>query len=188
MTPERFRQIEELAMRALQQDESRRANFLDHACSGDPELRREVESLLDSDQKAGDFLAEPAAKLVAERLTDGSGHASNRAGAAALPPNAAVGRYLIERELGSGGMGLVYAAFDPELGRTVAIKLVHPESWEGADASHGRARLLREAQAMAQLTHPNVAAIYDVGTFGDQVFIAMEYVKGNTLSAWLYSE
>ena len=188
MTPERFRQVEQLAMLVLQQDESERPEFLDKACLGDRELRRDVESLLASDEKAGDFLAEPAAQLVAERLTHDSRQARNGAGAAALPSPAAVGRYLVERELGSGGMGLVYAAYDPELGRKVAIKLVRPASSARMDPSQGRARLLREAQAMAQLTHPNVVAIHDVGTFGDQVFIAMEYVEGSTLTDWLSAE
>ena len=173
MTPERFRQVEQLAMLALEQNETERTGFLDKACLGDGELRREVESLLASDEEAGDFLAEPAAHIVADQLTD------------VLPSPAAVGRYLIERELGSGGMGLVYAARDPELGRKVAIKLVRPASSGPTDPSHGRARLLREAQALAQLTHPNVVAIHDVGTFGDQVFIAMEYVEGSTLTEWL---
>jgi TolB-like protein/tetratricopeptide (TPR) repeat protein len=172
MTPERFRQIEQLAMLALEQHQSSRTAFLDKACSGDGNLRQEVESLLASDEKVGDFLAEPAAQLVAARL----------------PSTAAVGRYVIERELGSGGMGLVYAAYDPELDRKVAIKLVRPVSSGGTDPSQGRTRLLREAQAMAQLTHPNVVAIHDVGTFGDQVFIAMEYVEGSTLADWLSAE
>jgi serine/threonine-protein kinase len=172
MTPERFRQVEQLAMLVLEQDEGARTDFLDKTCSGDGELREEVESLLASDEKAGDFLAEPAAQLVPERLAS----------------TAAVGRYIIERELGSGGMGLVYAAYDPELGRKVAIKLVRPASSARMDPSRGRARLLREAQAMAQVTHPNVVPIHDVGTFGDQVFIAMEYVEGSTLTQWLSAE
>ena len=164
MTPERFRQVEQLATLVLDQDQRERTEFLDRACSGDDDLRREVESLLASDAKVGNFLAEPAAQIVADRLT------------------APVGRYLLERELGSGGMGVVYAAYDPELGRKVAIKLVRPASG-GMDL--GKARLLREAQAMAQVTHPNVVAIHDVGTVEDQVFIAMEYIEGSTLGEWL---
>ena len=187
MTPERFRQVEELATLVLQQEESERTTFLDKACSEDHELRREVESLLASDEKAGNFLDEPAAQLVAERLTDDCEREPTEAGAAALPIRA-LGRYVVERELGSGGMGLVYAAYDPELGRKVALKLVRPRASGKMGPSEGRARLLREAQAMAQLTHPNVIAIHDVGTFGDQVFIAMEYVEGSTLSDWLAAE
>ncbi|HYX90084.1 MAG TPA: hypothetical protein VE782_00875, partial [Myxococcaceae bacterium] len=115
MTPERFRQIEQLALLTLQRPKSERSAFLDEKCAGNPELRREVESLLASDEKAGGFLDEPAARLLAERLPGILPPAPNPAGAAALSSISAVGRYLVQRELGSGGMGLVYAAFDPEL-------------------------------------------------------------------------
>src|SRR5439155_5865060 len=173
-----------LATLVLQQEESERTAFLDEACSEDRELRREVESLLASDEKAGNFLDEPAAQIVADGRTENSEPVSKEASAVPLPMKA-LGRYVVERELGSGGMGLVYAAYDPELGRKVALKLVRPRASGKMGPSEGRARLLREAQAMAQLTHPNVVAIHDVGTFGDQVFIAMEYVEGRTLSEWL---
>ena len=79
-------------------------------------------------------------------------------------------------------MGVVYAAYDPELDRKVAIKLLHPRAGDSSDL---RVRLLREAQAMARLTHPNVVSVYDVGTFKDDVFVAMEFVDGRTLRAWL---
>ena len=95
-----------------------------------------------------------------------------------------IGRYLITERLGAGGMGVVYAAYDPELDRKVAIKLLHAESWS-SDSTLGRARLLREAQAMARLSHPNVIAVFDVGTFRDQVFVAMELIDGHTLTDWL---
>jgi tetratricopeptide (TPR) repeat protein/predicted Ser/Thr protein kinase len=94
-------------------------------------------------------------------------------------PGTRVGRYLIEREIGAGGMGVVYAARDPELDRVVALKLVRGDSSAGTPT-----RLRREAQAMAQLVHPNVVAVYDVGAFEDRIFIAMEYVAGQTLARW----
>jgi tetratricopeptide (TPR) repeat protein/tRNA A-37 threonylcarbamoyl transferase component Bud32 len=97
-----------------------------------------------------------------------------------------VGRYVILDPLGSGGMGVVFAAYDPELNRRIAIKLLKPEI--GRDLSARRLRLLHEAQALAQLSHPNVIAVYDVGTFGDQVFLAMELVDGPTLRQWLGAE
>ena len=93
-----------------------------------------------------------------------------------------IGRYRVEGRLGAGAMGVVYAAVDERLGRRLAIKLLH-ESFAGDPT--GRARLLREAQAMAQLSHPNVVTLFDVGTYGDQVFIAMEFVQGLPLSEWL---
>jgi len=100
-------------------------------------------------------------------------------GPTAVPPR--VGRFLVIRTLGAGGMGVVAEAYDPELDRRVALKLLKSD--------HARldsqARLLREAQAMARLSHPNVVQVYDVGVVGDQVFIAMELVRGQTLGAWL---
>jgi len=89
-----------------------------------------------------------------------------------------IGRYIITGWLGSGGMGRVYAAYDPQLDRKVALKLLR--SGSGADAEKC-ARLVREAQAVAQLSHPNVVAVHDAGTVGDEVFVAMELVDGETL-------
>jgi serine/threonine protein kinase/tetratricopeptide (TPR) repeat protein len=91
-----------------------------------------------------------------------------------------VGRYVILDQLGEGGMGVVYKAYDPELDRSVALKLLQTE-----DAGILRDRLLREAQALARLSHPNVVAVHDVGSFGEQVFIAMEFIDGMNLRRWL---
>ncbi len=95
-----------------------------------------------------------------------------------------IGRYLVLTLLGKGGMGHVYAAYDPELDRKVAIKVLRPRANAAGDSSEGRGRMLREAQALAQLSHPNVVAVYDVGTVGNHIFLAMEFVDGNTLSYW----
>ena len=83
-----------------------------------------------------------------------------------LQPGDTLGRYVVLDRLGAGGMGVVYAAYDPELDRKVALKLLRPDA-DRALAAERRTRLLREAQAMARLSHPNVIAVYDVGTFGD---------------------
>jgi len=101
-----------------------------------------------------------------------------------LAPGTALGRYLILKPLGSGGMSVVFIAYDPELDRRVAIKLMRSQMWD----ADGRTRLLREAQAMARLTQPNVVTVYDVGTFGDQVFLAMELVDGVTVKRWLQKQ
>ncbi len=101
----------------------------------------------------------------------------------ALAKGTSIGRYTVLALVGRGGMGAVYSAYDPELDRRVALKLLHAEA-EGGDA-RAQARLLREAQVTAKLSHPNVVVIYETGTFGDSVFIAMEFVEGLTLSAWL---
>ena len=93
-------------------------------------------------------------------------------------------RYLLLDELGRGGMGVVYAAFDPELDRKVALKLVRPGSGDPARAA---ARLLAEAQALAKLSHPNVVTVYEARALGGRVFLAMELVPGRSLREWLHS-
>ena len=98
-----------------------------------------------------------------------------------LPPGTTIGRYVILGLIGAGGMGRVYAAYDPDLDRRVALKLVRPAS-RSRDAPK---RLLREAQAMAQLTHPHVVSVYDVGTHRRQIFLAMEFVEGGSLRDWM---
>ncbi|HYV49015.1 MAG TPA: serine/threonine-protein kinase [Myxococcaceae bacterium] len=95
-------------------------------------------------------------------------------------------RFLILGELGRGGMGVVYAAFDPQLDRKVALKLLRPD----ASASHvepaeQRRRLLKEAQALARLSHPHVVRVYEAREVGDEVFVVMELVEGQTLGEWL---
>ncbi|MEM9453272.1 MAG: tetratricopeptide repeat protein [Myxococcota bacterium] len=84
-------------------------------------------------------------------------------------------------KLGAGAMGVVYAAYDPELDRKVALKVLRP----GVAGDRGRARLMREAQALGKLAHPHVVAIHDVGVVGAQLWLAMELVEGQTLRAWL---
>ncbi|PCC73294.1 Serine/threonine protein kinase [Nannocystis exedens] len=94
-----------------------------------------------------------------------------------------IGRFVILREVGRGAMGVVYAGYDEELDRRVALKLVQSSGHD--DPSFGRAQLLREAQALARLAHPNVVAVHEAGEFAGAVFIAMEYVDGVDLQRWL---
>jgi serine/threonine protein kinase/tetratricopeptide (TPR) repeat protein len=96
-----------------------------------------------------------------------------------------VGRYVVLERLGVGGMGEVYAAYDPELDRKIAIKLLLPGQGDSLGTSSGHGRLLREAQAMAKLHHPNVVAVHDVGTYDVRVFVAMEFVDGGNLADWI---
>ena len=103
-----------------------------------------------------------------------------------VPAGGRIGRFVVLRELGRGAMGVVFAAYDEELDRKVAIKLLH--AGHGAEASLGRTMLVREAQAMAKLAHPNVVAVHEVGLFEGAVFVAMEYVAGGDLQAWLAAE
>jgi serine/threonine protein kinase len=86
--------------------------------------------------------------------------------------------------LGAGGMGEVYTAYDPALDRRVALKVIKPYADKGS-LSGARGALLAEAQALAKLAHPNIVAVYDVGTIDDDVYMAMEHVEGITLNAWM---
>jgi formylglycine-generating enzyme required for sulfatase activity len=95
-----------------------------------------------------------------------------------------VGRYLVLERLGAGAMGVAYAAYDPKLDRKIALKLLRPQEGRG-DQARRTARLEREAQAIAKLSHPNVVGIFDVGVHQGQVFLAMEYLGGGTLRDWL---
>jgi predicted Ser/Thr protein kinase len=90
-----------------------------------------------------------------------------------------LGRYRLERELGAGGMGVVHAAFDPDLERRVALKVLRSEGGEA------RQRLLREARALARLTHPNVVTVHEVGSATGRDYVAMELIEGETLADWL---
>ncbi|HEY0138891.1 MAG TPA: protein kinase, partial [Nannocystis sp.] len=98
---------------------------------------------------------------------------------------ARIGRYLVIGPLGEGGMGLVFAAYDPQLDRKVAIKLVRPAYTESS-GGEAQARLVREAQALARLRHPNIVTVYEVGAFGEEVYVAMEFVDGVTLRTWQF--
>jgi tetratricopeptide (TPR) repeat protein/RIO-like serine/threonine protein kinase len=95
-----------------------------------------------------------------------------------------LGRYVVLDRLGEGGMGTVYAAYDPELDRKVALKILRTVAGDGAAFVERRQRLQLEAKSLARLTHPNVVAVHDVGSVGGQIFVAMELIEGRTLRAW----
>lgn len=119
----------------------------------------------------------PLADWTATVSEGGHGERSAEAG---LEPADRIGRFAILRVLGQGGMGRVLVGYDEDLDRKLAIKLLRwPDQHD-----HARARLMREAQALARLSHPNVVQVHETGTHGDAVFIAMELVDGQTLSAW----
>ena len=101
-----------------------------------------------------------------------------RVGGALFGPSVGLGRFRVLERLGGGGMGIVYAAYDPELDRGVALKTVHVPRI-------GREIALAEAKALARLAHPNVVPVFDVGADGEHVYIVMELVRGETLGAWV---
>ncbi|MCG8463104.1 MAG: serine/threonine-protein kinase [Holophagales bacterium] len=121
----------------------------------------------------------PGSDLPADRWGSGSSE-----GAELLDPlrrGSIVGRYVVLELLGSGGLGVVYSAYDPILDRKIAVKLLRPSSREKGS----QRRLRREAQALAKLNHPNVVTVFDVGEMDDRVFLAMELVEGEHLGLWL---
>ena len=156
MTPEQWRRVEELYHSVLQRQPDDRASLLAQA---DPELRREVESLL---LQAGSLLERPAWELFEPQT------------------GTRLGPYEIQSKLGAGGMGEVYRARDTRLDRDVAIKIL--PAFVVGDLER-RARFVREARAASRLNHPNTVTIYDIGELDGRIFIAMEYVDGQTLDA-----
>jgi tetratricopeptide (TPR) repeat protein len=105
--------------------------------------------------------------------------------AADFDSGARLGRYVVLSHMGTGGMGVVYAAYDPELDRRIALKLMHKRGDDDEATERASRRMLAEAKAMAQLSHPNVITVHDVGTIDGRVFIAMEFVEGVQLSEWM---
>ncbi|HVQ12424.1 MAG TPA: hypothetical protein VMS40_02495, partial [Vicinamibacterales bacterium] len=164
MTPEQFARLKIVFQEALEQPSEVRRTWLREECGGDTALLSEAESLLATHDTAGDFLEQPA--QVDPSDLD------------ALPRGARVGSYEIVEEIGRGGMGIVYLAQDERLGRRVALKALPAGVAMEADL---RERLRREARAAATISHPAVAVVYALEEVGDHLFIASEYVQGETL-------
>jgi serine/threonine protein kinase len=164
MTDSRWNRLKAVFQGALAQPPEQRRAWLERACDGDMGLLQEAETLLQSLDSAGDFLEQPA-------QVDGFGIDT-------LPPGSRIGQYRIERDLGRGGMGIVYLAQDERLGRRVALKALPPEL---ASNSELRERLRREARAAATISHPSVATVYALEETDDHLFIVSEYVDGETL-------
>ena len=171
---------EQLFGEVLDLEPEQRSAFLDLACRESPELRRRVDELLLQHRQAGDFLLNPVftaqGASAASTQTMAAGHG--------LAAGARLGRYTILGPLGAGGMGLVYRAHDEKLEREVAIKTVAPGMFAGNDA---RQRFRREALALAKLSHPHIATVYDVGEQDGLDYIVMECVPGESLQATLRS-
>jgi eukaryotic-like serine/threonine-protein kinase len=169
MSPDRWRQVEHLYHAASERAPEERASFLDQACVGDEELRREVESLLISHDEAGTFIDKPPDDVVAGMMAEEQARSMT---------GRTLGHYKLHSLLGAGGMGDVYQARDLRLDRDVAVKIL-PEHLAGhPDALK---RFGREARAVAALSHPNILSIFDFGAEAGLNYAVMELLEGETL-------
>ena len=173
MKAERWQQINDLFQSAAERAPEERAAFLDEACHGNESLRREVESLIASSERAENFIESPAFEVAPELLTN------DRVGALV---GESIGHYRIESLIGVGGMGEVYLARDELLGRKVALKFL-PESLTTNEAQLNR--LEHEARTASALNHPNILTVHEIGVDGRRHFIATEFIEGETLRAVL---
>jgi serine/threonine protein kinase/tetratricopeptide (TPR) repeat protein len=174
MKAERWPAVERLYHGALERAAEERAAFLREACGSDEELRREVESLLAYEDKAKDFIENPALLVVGELMADGQ----------SLVAGQALDHYTILELLGAGGMGEVYLAEDTRLNRRVALKLLPAELTKNEDRVR---RFEQEARAASALNHPNILTIYEIGQAESIHFITTEYIEGDTLRLRLAS-
>ncbi len=187
MTPDKelWQRAEKLLLEALERPPAARAGFLGRLCGGDGALRREVASLLEAAEEAGDFLGAPAASLraggPATRGPASRGPAS-RSGEDA-GERLRFGPWQVRRELGSGGMGTVYLAAraDDAFTKLVAVKLLK----RGMDTDEITRRFRHERQILAQLEHPGIARLLDGGSTGDGLpYLVMEYVEGEPIDRY----
>ncbi len=170
MTPERWRQVEEIFHAALTRSERDRAAFLAEACAGDEALLREVNSLLAQHVSNGGLLDGSAAATAAPLVSD--------IGASKLAGRR-IGGYEVHTRIGAGGMGEVYRARDTKLGRDVAIKILPPHFTSDPDRL---ARFEREARMLASLNHPHIGAIYGLEDADGVRALVLELVDGETLA------
>jgi eukaryotic-like serine/threonine-protein kinase len=168
VTPERWRQVNALFHAAVDRAPAERQALLDDTARSDPALAADVRSLLDA-HDSGEWLERPAWALAPELMVDP---------APALQPGSQAGPYRIEREIGRGGMGIVYEAEDTRLRRRVALKAL-PAPY--ARDPIRRERLTREARAAAALAHPNIATVHALDEIDGTLYLVSELVRGETL-------
>src|SRR5262249_1131790 len=169
MTPARFQTIEEIYRAALDQKPDKVSGFLDTACEGDEVLRRKVEALLASRERAADFIETSAVGLAAKIIQNGQ--ADSLVGQT-------IGHYKISESIGTGGMGEGYFATDIVAGRKAPLKLL-PTRFTG-DAERLK-RFEQEAHAVVALNHPNILTVYEIGEDHSIHYIASELIEGETL-------
>ncbi|HTG72610.1 MAG TPA: protein kinase, partial [Terriglobia bacterium] len=176
MKPARWHQIDSLYNQALEIDEAHRAAFLREACGSDHDLRRNLEELLAEGPKAERFLEKAALQEIAHEFAEAADSTSS---SHQDWTGRRIGNYQFLSQLGVGGMGEVYRAHDTKLKRDVAIKILPGEASLDSDRV---GRFQREAEALASLNHPNIAAIYDLEEAEGSFFLVLELVEGETLA------
>jgi tetratricopeptide (TPR) repeat protein len=173
MTPDRWELVMRWFAQAVTTDGAARQALLEEAARADPDLRRELEALLEADSAAGEFLEQPAPEMLAEQTT------------AILPSwqGKRVGPYLLTQKIGQGGMGVVYLAerADGAYQQTVALKLIR----HGFESEETQRRFRLERQILARLEHPHIARLLDGGTTEDgRPWLAMEYIEGEPITTY----
>lgn len=166
VTPKRWQKTLQLCEATLARPVTDRASFVTTACAGDELLKRDLESLLTQQRTLAGF---PNEASVSDLMED-------------LPPGTRIGPYVVLDVLGAGGMGQVFLGNDTRLRRRVALKRLFSSPAAGEDV---HSAIMREARAAARITHPNVAAVYDVLEHEGRAFIVMEYVEGESLATRL---
>jgi serine/threonine protein kinase/tetratricopeptide (TPR) repeat protein len=168
VTPQRWKQVESLFEQTLELDPDQRRIFVQNSCDGDEELRREVQSLLDSHERAGSFIDQPNLFFAREEIEGRD---------APIASGQLIGSYRVVREIGRGGMGAVYLAerADEQYYKCVAVKLIK----RGMDTDAVLRHFRNERQILATLDHPNIARLFDAGTTQEGLpYFVMEYVEG----------
>jgi serine/threonine protein kinase/Tfp pilus assembly protein PilF len=173
MEPGRWARITDIYHATIARPREERASFIGQECHGDESLRKQVEAMVKSHERSGDFIESPAFAIAPELLIDEQ--MFDLIGQS-------IGHYQIESLLGVGGMGEVYLARDERLGRKAALKLL-PDSLTADETQLSRFK--NEARSASALNHPNILTVYEIGAEGNRYFIATEFIEGMTLRASL---